>query len=334
MSLVGDWPKCNWSTGLIQDKEGGLPTSAIAAFENYKVIVLQQPRTAGWLGLIHKLREAGKIVIYECDDYLHGIAEKKDHDYRKWFTHKYLVEYERAMRACDAMIVSTDFIAEQYSRFNHNIHVCRNGLDVARYNLTLPERPTINIGWAGATGHQDAMMPWLQTIANVMGEFENTCFVSIGQAFANSFIPAFGDRALSIPFASIEQYPGAMTMFDIALAPTAKGGWYKGKSDLRFLEAGALGVPLVTGSKEVYPEIEHGVNGILTSSPEAMGLHLSNLIRSPELRKSMGAAAREHVRTKRSIKVMAEQWRVALNEIVEAGQTSDARSTIVRDHGD
>lgn len=313
-SFVGDWPQVRWATGLLQDREGGAPKSEIAAWDNYKIIVLQQPHGKGWLDLIKALRSLGIIVIYEVDDYLHGIPEKKDHDYRKYFTSSYLARYERCMRACDAMIVSTDFIAERYAKFNKNIHVCYNGLDTGRYNLTKPERATINIGWAGATGHTEAILPWLQGIANVMGENDNTTFVTIGQNFADSFKQAFGSRALSIPFASIEQYPGAMTMFDIGLAPVGKGSWYAGKSDLRFLEAGALGTPLI-GDPAVYPTIVHRHNGMRASTPLQMESMLNELVRDDELRLRLGTEAKRYVLGERSINVMAQQWLRVFEEI-------------------
>ena len=306
-SFVGDWPRVRWCTGLLQDREGGAPSSKIASWENYKIVVLQQAHGKGWLELIKQLKAHGIKVIYEVDDYLHGIPEKKDHDYRKYFTANYLERYVRCMRACDAMIVSTDFIAENYARFNRNIHVCLNGLDTGRYNLTKPKRSTINIGWAGATGHTEAMLPWLQGVANVMGEHQNTTFVTIGQNFADAFKAAFGNRAISIPFASIEQYPGAMTLFDIALAPAGKGTWYKGKSDLRFLEAGALSTPIIA-DPVVYPTVIHRENGMRAGSPMQMESMLNELVRHEELRTRLGAAARDYVLRERSINVMAQQW--------------------------
>ena len=52
-----------------------------------------------------------------------------------------------------------------------------------------------------------------------------------------------------------------MTLFDIAIAPSSESNLFKGKSDLRWLEASALGVPLVA-HPDVYPEIEDGVTGV------------------------------------------------------------------------
>jgi hypothetical protein len=57
-----------------------------------------------------------------------------------------------------------------------------------------------------------------------------------------------------------------MTIFDVAIAPSAENNLFRGKSDLRWLEASALSVPLVA-HPDVYPEIEDGVTGVHARTP-------------------------------------------------------------------
>jgi glycosyltransferase involved in cell wall biosynthesis len=282
---------------------------------DYDVVVIQQPANEQWLDHIKKLRAADVKVLVEIDDYVHGIPKKKDHDFREHFTPEYLRGMERCMRAADGLIVSTDYLAKRYRQFNDQVWVCHNSLDVARYRLTRPSRPTVNIGWAGATAHAEAVMPWLQAVANVMFRCENTCFVSIGQPFAEPFKEHFADRAISIPFTMLETYPAAMTMFDIALAPAGRGLFYRGKSDLRWLEAGALGIPVI-GSPKVYPLIEHGVTGFHASSAEEVEDLLLDLVRDEEKRTRVGESVKRYVLEERSMERGVEQWQRALGEVV------------------
>jgi glycosyltransferase involved in cell wall biosynthesis len=158
-------------------------------------------------------------------------------------------------------------------------------------------------------------MPWLQAVANVMFRCENTCFVSIGQPFAEPFKEHFADRAISIPFTMLETYPAAMTMFDIALAPAGRGLFYRGKSDLRWLEAGALGIPVI-GSPKVYPLIEHGVTGFHASSAEEVEDLLLDLVRDEEKRTRVGESVQRYVLEERSMERGVEQWQRALGEVV------------------
>lgn len=314
MALGADWvgisgepPGLHWSTGLAKDADG-MPQSAMPDLTRYRIIVIQQPAGKGWIKVIKGLQERGIKILYEVDDYLHGIKNMDDHDFAGSYGKDYLAQAEEAMKACDGVIASTEWIRGNYSHFNKRAYLCRNGIDLGRYNLTKPERPTINVGWAGATGHLKAVTPWLQQVAQVMQYRENVNFVSIGEAFAKGFEPHFGEeRCIAVPWAAIEQYPSAMTMMDIALAPGGTGGWWRGKSDLRWLEAGALGIPIIA-NPDVYPEIEDGKTGMTARTPTEVAEKLLLLLNDNGLREKIGEAAKAHIKEKRTMRQMREQW--------------------------
>lgn len=317
MALGCDWvgiggrpPKSAWVTGLVQG-QSKMPNM----LEDYKVVVLQQPAGDGWNRIIEEMREAGVKVIFEIDDYLHGIKHVDKHDFKEQFDNKYLWEIEQAMKRCDALIASTEWIRGNYLSFNKNAYLCKNGIDLKRYELTKPERSTVNIGWAGGTGHTDAIIPWLQQVANVMQMRENTTFISIGQPFAKAFEPHFENRSLCVPFAAIEQYPSAMMMLDIGLAPGGKGGWWRGKSDLRWLEASLCGIPIIC-NPEIYPDVVDEETGFTAQSVPEMTEKLMRLVSDEKLRTTVGENAREVVRETRSIEVMSQQWLDVFDKIL------------------
>lgn len=314
MELGADWtgvigfpPNIRWVTGGVKG-ESQLPNLV----EDYDIVVIQQPKGDSWEALIKAVQATGAKVIFEIDDYVHGVPDVEHHDFAAAFDKRALMLYERCMRASDAIIASTEYIAKKYKKFNPNVFVCRNGLDLRRYALGKPERPTLNIGWAGSTGHQKMMMPWLNHVAHVMEARPEVNFVSIGAPFATALQPKFGEqRAIAIPWAAIEQYPAAMTMFDVALAPGGGNSWFKGKSDLRWLEASALGIPVI-GRPSVYREMEDGVTGFHATGPHELVEPLNRLLSEPELRQEIGAAAKAYVTEHRSIGAVAEDWREAL----------------------
>ncbi|HET8757266.1 MAG TPA: glycosyltransferase [Solirubrobacteraceae bacterium] len=303
----------------------GLSTRALDVDElfGYEAIVVQQPRGGAWLKLIRRLQAAGVVVLYEIDDDVHAVGKHAGHLYRAHYSKAALRDMELNMRAADGLIVSTDFLAQRYRSLNGNVWVCRNGLDLGRYNVTPPRGgDTVTIGWAGGTGHREAMVPWLNAVGRVMAARANVRFMSVGEPFASVIEPQFGpQRALSLPFSELESYPCAMANFDIALAPATNTNFYRAKSDLRWLEASALSTPAIADPL-VYDEIAHGVTGFHASTSEEAEQHLLRLVDDADERLRVGAAAREHLLAHRTMATMAPQWATAL---AEAGELRELR---------
>ena len=307
--LAGTPPHLKFLTGYV-DGETKLPR-----FEEYHVIVVQQPRGRGWLTLIRQLQSKGVVVLAEIDDYVHGIRKTADHDFGAMFTKEDVRQMEMCMRAADGIICSTDYIARRYRSINKT-YLCENGLDMGRYRLTLPPRPkvddkeTVTIMWSGATGHTAGVAPWVRAIDLLLGKYPHVCFASIGQDFGSRLAHHQG-RSISIPFAALETYPAAMTIGDIALAPAAKTSWYAGKSDLRAMEAAALGMPIVA-DPHYQKSVSEGETGFIVQSAGEAKARLEELILDKDLRLEMGACARERARHEFDMKVRRESWREAI----------------------
>jgi glycosyltransferase involved in cell wall biosynthesis len=303
----GEPPALTFHTG-----EARRPLRGVEDFATYDVVVLQQPRGTAWLREIRRLQEAGVHVLFEIDDYAHGVRKAKDHAQSERFDKKLLAAMELTMRACDGIICSTDYIASRYRAFNPHTWVCQNGIDLARYALTRRPRELVTIGWAGGTAHRPALLPWLREVLTVMDERENTRFMSVGvPGYASPFAERYGpQRAIGLPWAPIEAYPAAMSSFDIALAPATHSAFFRGKSDLRWLEASAMGIPLIA-DPVLYPAIEDGVTGLHAASPAQAREAMLALIDDAALRARIGEAARAYVREHRSSAAVAPQWTAA-----------------------
>jgi glycosyltransferase involved in cell wall biosynthesis len=315
--LGQDWIAVEDGDGELVRKTGtpGVELDPVAWAERYDVVVLNQPRGRRWMPVIRTLQAAGTKVIFEIDDYVHAVRKKRDHEFRGAFGKEVLREYEQAMRACDAVICSTPWLGRRYRAFNPETYVCRNGLDLGRYALTRPARDRVTIGWAGATGHKDAVRPWLAAVADVMRARPHVDFLAIGQPWHRPLAAEFGEeRARGIPFMALESYPAAMTAMDVALAPAGKSNFFRGKSDLRFLEAGALRLATIA-DPGVYPTLEHGVSGLHAETPDEVREHLLALVDDGALRDRLGASARAYVERERSMTVMAAQWDAVLRAV-------------------
>jgi glycosyltransferase involved in cell wall biosynthesis len=316
MALGADWLGVTGRPGALTRVTGswGTPLDE-AAWAGYDVVVLQLVHGPHWKVRIAELQEAGVTVLYEIDDDLRGVAAEPGHEFAARFDPRRLHEHEAAIRACDGVICSTPALAERLAALHDVRHVCANGIDLGRYPYPLPRRETVTIGWAGGTGHERALRPWLGVVADVLAARPQARWRTVGQPFALELAGRFGaERCSAAPFAAIDTYPAAMAGFDIALAPAAPSAFFAAKSDLRFLEAAALGLPVVA-DPAVYPTVVHGETGLHAGTPEAARDALLALVDDAGLRARLGAAARGYVERERAMPRAAGAWAAALAEV-------------------
>lgn len=274
--------------------------------DDYDTVVCQQAHGYKWEDRIDRLHRKGARVLYETDDYLHGIRGLTYHASAKHFTPALMREYDRAMAMCDEVIVSTQFLKERYRKINPHVTVCRNGIDTGRYAWRKPERGYVTVGWAGATGHDGALKRWLAGgVLDAMEAHPTSRLLVVGQpSLAGEALDRLGKyRVLGVPWGPLETYPTAMAGADVMLAPTEQDKWYRGKSDLRWLEASALGVPCICGP-HIYPEAEY-----VASSPDDAGLLLNAFLADSCTIGPAGERAREKVLAERAFPKAVSPWR-------------------------
>lgn len=285
-------------------KRGGFE---IPKFDDYKIVVLQQVAGKEWANEIVRLRKKGVKVLYEIDDYIHGVSKIEGHAAQKIYTKKILAEHELCMRMCTGIICSTSWLAQKYKKYNANIFVCENAIERPRYEqLNLPDRPTFNIGWAGGEGHWQSVAKWVPALDQILKEYSNVRFVAIGLPVANYL--QHTNQAVNLPIVTIENFPGALCNFDIAIGPSTTSNFFAAKSDLRHLETGALGIPLV-GDPFVYKKIIDGETGMLAENSADAYDAIKTLIDNPDRREEISYNVKDYVYENRSMEVKgSQQW--------------------------
>jgi glycosyltransferase involved in cell wall biosynthesis len=281
--------------------------------ENYKVVVAQYAAGDGWMQRISALKGKGVRVIYEMDDYLHGIKDVESHVHHGYFSdRKILRMIEHGMKASDGLIVTTKFLAERYRGFCPGpTTICRNGVDLDRFRYHHQPRDYVTVGWAGATGHLPGMMSWLEGgLAALLAERKDVKFTVIGgMDVAQSVRVALKDesRLNVVPWSPFEVYPASMADCDILLAPGGQTKWHRGKSDLRWLEASALGVPCVCDSR-MYPDAL-----LRAQTPADATERVADLLDDPTDARNTGSLERSRIESLgRTFPYAAEQWRAPL----------------------
>jgi glycosyltransferase involved in cell wall biosynthesis len=317
-ALGADWVAANGAPPKLDFVTGVTPRAfELLDFGEYEVVVLQQPVGETWLRAIRDLQARGTTVLFEIDDYLQAVRKIETHELSGHMNREWLRKAELNMRIADGIVCSTPYLARRYRKFNERLWVCQNGIDLKRYAYGRPpEGAPVTIGWAGGVGHIASVRRWLPAVAAVLRARPDVRFTTVGSAFADELVEEFGaERCRSLPFAPLEMYPASVSTFDVALAPSGNNNLFRGKSDLRWLEASALGIPVV-GDPEVYPDIVDGVTGLAAASADEAEAAILRLVDDAAERRRMGEAARAHVTEHRRIEVAAQQWADVLREVV------------------
>jgi glycosyltransferase involved in cell wall biosynthesis len=115
------------------------------------------------------------------------------------------------------------------------------------------------------------------------------------------------DRGLYPRFAPWAQSRGSE--FDIGLAPLATTPLNEHKSDLRFLEYGAMGLPGIYSKSEAFFTVEPGATGLLAdNTPEAWAEAIVRLWQDDELRNGIRQRAMRYVATERLLSQQSEEY--------------------------
>lgn len=212
---------------------------------------------------------------------------------------------EEGIRRSDAVTVTSDFLGEVVSRINPNVHVLPNSIDEALLQHERPRNERLTIGWAGGSSHAN-------DFDFVRGQLRT--FFRRHPDVDMHFVGATHGAEIGRPDArrtawnlNLIDYLKAID-FDIGIAPLAYNRFNRSKSDLKFLEYAALGIPVVASDFGPYAEsIEHGVTGLLVKHPHEWGTHLRALVEDEAMREEIGANARRWAAT-RTIQTNAWRW--------------------------
>jgi GT2 family glycosyltransferase/glycosyltransferase involved in cell wall biosynthesis len=188
------------------------------------------------------------FVVYALDDLINDLD--KTNPYRKHIPPNARSRLKYALARCDRLVVSTDFLAETYRHFIGDIQVVPNRLEK---NIWCPLSSLKNtgkkprIGWAGGSTHQGDLLLLKEIIEQTRYEAD---WIFFGMC-PDEIRPLLAEYHDLVTF---NEYPAhlASLNLDIAVAPLTITPFNQGKSNLRLLEYGALGIPVVCTDIDPY----------------------------------------------------------------------------------
>lgn len=198
-------------------------------------------------------RHVRAFTVYELDDYLPGLPMGSAHRAEMPTDVRRMIR--RGLALADRFVVSTHALAEAFSGWHADIRVAENRLpadwwgELAR---TRRDGPRPRVGWAGGAGHGGDLALVADVIRALAGEVDWVFFGMCPEALQ----PYLAEYHAGI---EISRYPDYLAQLDLdlAIAPLEDNLFNRCKSQLRLLEYGACGYPVVCS--DVHTFAEHGL---------------------------------------------------------------------------
>ena len=206
------------------------------------VIVLQRQTADDQLEAIRRMQAFSRAFkVYELDDYLPNLPIKSVH--RKDMPKDVMRSMRRGLGYVDRFVVSTQALADSFSGLHDHIHVIENCLPVEWWKGLTSQRRRgrkPRVGWAGGVGHAGDLELIVDVVKELVNEVEWVFFGMCPEKLRGYVHEVHAGI-------DIERYPAALAALDLdlALAPLEQNLFNECKSNLRLLEYGACGFPVI-----------------------------------------------------------------------------------------
>lgn len=271
-----------------------------------------------------------KPVIYDLDDLLlelpEGHVSKPD-------ISAVLFPILWAIIEADAVTTSTSYLRDYLRPFNSNIWLLPNYLNDQLWTFQSPQltdgkRFPVVIGYMGGQTHSsdlESVVPVLQTLLERYVDKVVFRFWGVKPPKALIEHPAVEWIPLEmLNYTEFAQYFVTQNC-DVFIAPLEDNRFNHAKSELKFLEYSALGIPGVYSRVTPYASIiEHGKNGFLASNLDEWADTLSYLVEHPAERFEIGIAAQQTTREEWTLSRHAAKWTDVYQQTMNSAQVMDA----------
>ena len=229
----------------------GLPSLIEIERQSPDVIVLQGRYSEHAIAEIPPLKKYFNARrIFELDDYVIDVPHRNAHirNMPKKLEMEQMVR--RAIGLCDRVVVSTQPLANALSDMHHDIRVVPNMLAQDLWTQLRSQRRTSKkprVGWGGGTSHHGDLAVIADVVRELADEVDWVFFGMCPDDLRPYMHEFHGVIALDV-------YPAKLASLnlDLALAPLEFHIFNDCKSNLRLLEYGACGYPVICTDTEAY----------------------------------------------------------------------------------
>ncbi|WP_256386746.1 glycosyltransferase [Ruegeria sp. EL01] len=291
-----------------QDNKG-----VLIALQTHTLVIFY--RVPGVPEVVEQFHEAARLNIprgYDIDDLIFDVENYKLNPNLREFSDADLKNlmngaqlYRQALMLADFNIGSTSRLCAKMADTNGApSFILENALDaetleIAQSISSTKRGDSVTIVYGSGTNTHNADFDVASdAILQIMQEYHNVRLHIVGELTLPSGFDALESRIKFTGRLDYSEYLRMLADDDISIAPLVDVEFNHAKSNIKFLEAAAVGLPSVCSSVAAFSTaIEHGQTGFLAASRQEWYDGLKTLIEDAELRAQVGEAARKSVVT-------------------------------------
>lgn len=272
--------------------------------------------------LMERVKAGRKEMIFETDDLVFDPEYLKHMDYYRVMNPLERQLYEHGVGGeiladpyVEVATTTTHFLAEKLRERGKQAFVVPNKLSQEDLRWAEEIRSgqassfkfqasrLVRIGYlSGTPSHNKDFATIVEPLRKILDKYSEARLVLAGPLDTGHALEAYRDRIETVPYQPRRDFFKLVATLDINVAPLEIGNPFcESKSELKFFEAGIVGVPTVAAATDTYERaITDGVDGFVAGNTDEWVTKLEQLITDPSLRERMGRAARETALTKYS----------------------------------
>lgn len=273
-------------------------------------------------------RARGIALIYDTDDLVfdaEGLAYLSRGTKAASYANGWR-PYADVMKMCDAVTVSTDFLAERAKHINPNTHVILNALghgylktaqSVSEQRPASSAKPVTMAYLSGSHSHDADFASIEDALVRVLHKHLTTRLLLVGPLEVSEKFAGFEDRIIRQDFTPYSEFPTLFSQIDINLIPLETDqAFCHAKSELKFIEAAACGVASIASPTEPHKAaITHNENGMLAD--DNWESCLETLITDEAMRTRLGHAARQYVCANYTPEQRQKTWEQIIASVIQ-----------------
>lgn len=253
-------------------------------------------------------------IIHMMDDLFGNLPGK--HHLHHYHKREGSARIRRALELSDRLVVTTEPLRDYYQAFVPDTRIVPNALvEENWFDLPVTRRSRnsgrLRIGWAGAQQHLGDLDMIAEVVAHLAPQ--------VDWIFMGMCPPSIRPHVKEVhPFVSISVYPQTLANLDldVAIAPLEDNPFNACKSNLRLLEYGSMGWPVVCS--DVFPYRTENPPVIRVANESNAWIDaLQRVIDNPALRREIGQGLNHWVKSRFALSLHVDAWFHAIFDPVQ-----------------